>query len=199
MLDLAEKIVAGLSGLFVLVTLIAYFWVGVPSTTSVTFLPGVEKVSAQAPPKNGAAASELTPEDQALIAKLIEQEVPVIPGRKVAEEVNLIPQQTFEYIRAEANWIPEIKKAKSKVTFVKDRGTKLKVFDIEEDSLFKRLGLRENDVISLVDGKVVEFKQDSATLYQSMLTSAVKRLSAGQTITVTVVRNNQPLNLLFKL
>jgi len=199
MLDLAEKIVAGVCGFLVLLTLIGYARFAVPSTKSSEFLPAVEKV-VEAPPKEGPKPPDQgpSPEEQAILEKLAQQRKP-LPGEKLTTEKMRVPEKTFEFISAEANWLPELKKAQSSVMQGSGKKSRLKIYDIQESSLLQKLGLKENDVVELIDGQIIEFNETSSTRYLDLFKAATNKLRQGQSVSVTVTRNGHPVNLEFKL
>ena len=106
-----------------------------------------------------------------------------------------MPQDLFEFISSEANLLPELKKLQSHTI----KGTRLKIHDIQSNSLIKKLGLQENDVIELIDGEIIEFNQQSAARYKSLFDTAQEKLRNGGEVSITVTRNNRPVHLQFKL
>ena len=200
MLDLVEKIAAGICGFLVLVTLAWYAWVGTPSTTATEFVPNAEKIQDKPPPETGKAAEQpVSPEEQAIIDKLAQQGRKLLPGQKLAKDEYRVPEKTFEVISAQANWIPELKKLNHRKIKVNGHDTRIEIFDIQENSLLHKLGLQEKDVIELLDGQIVEFNDASTTKYAEMFKSASNKLRQGQPVSVTVTRNNKPLHLEFRL
>jgi len=196
-LDLAEKIAAGFAGALVLGTLLVYALVGVPSATSRVFLPDVVEAPeepARAGPKGEPPASN-SAEDKALIEKLLKQGVRVRQGTALRRIPYEVPQETFDYISKEANWLPELKKLQHRL--LKD--TRLQLHDIQPSSLTKKLGLQENDVLELIDGEIIEFNEQSAVRYTNMFNKAKEKLRNGGEISITVTRNNRPVHLQFKL
>jgi len=204
LLDLAERITLGLCAIILLLTIAPYYFMGgMPSTTSFEFLQGV--VSAEQPPaaKKSSAPeppSPITPEDQALIDKLREQGAPgLVANQAVPKKQNTVPKQLLEYISAEANWLPELKQLKHTALGTKAGPTRIKIFDIQPDSLLKKCGLQENDIIELIDGEIVEFSESKSLAYRNMFRAKVEKLRKGEPLTVTVTRGNKPLHLVFKL
>lgn len=197
MIDLAEKISAGFAGALVLLTLVVYVFYGVPSTTSTIFVPDVVEARnnpAPAGEKSNQPAANVA-EDQKIYAKLRKQGVRVRQGTPLDRKNFTVPRDSFEYISSEANWLPELKKLQSHR--IKD--TRLKIHGIQPNSLVKKLGLKENDVIELIDGEIIEFNEQSATRYKSLFDNAKKKLRNGEEISITVTRNNRPVHLQFKL
>ena len=198
MLDLVEKITAGACAFLILVTLGVYLFFGAPSTTANEFVPAVEK--RQSKPQGPKQPGEPIPADeQAIVEKLAEQGIKLLPGKRLARDEYTVPEKTLEHLSTEANWGPEIRKAQSSLVKVGDKTTRLKIYDIEEGSMLQKLGLKENDTIDLIDCNIVEFKPTNTLQYHDMFKSAVKKLRSGETVSVTVTRNNQPVHLEFKL
>jgi S1-C subfamily serine protease len=111
-----------------------------------------------------------------------------------------VPKQLLEYISAEANWLPELKQLKSQpIKNGAGQPTRIKIFDIQPDSLLKKCGLQENDIIDLVDGEILEFTEANSLAYRNMFRAKVEKLRKGEPLTVTVSRGNKPLHLMFKL
>jgi len=204
LLDLAERITLGLCAIVLALTIAPYYFMGgMPSTTSFEFLQGVVSAEQPAPAKKSSAPeppAPITPEDQALIDKLREQGAPgLVANQGVPRKQNQVPKQLLEYISAEANWVPELKTLKSTLIQSKAGPTRLKIFDIQPDSLFKKCGLQENDIIELVDGEILEFTDSKSLAYRNMFRAKVEKLRKGEPLTVTVTRGNKPLHLVFKL
>jgi hypothetical protein len=202
-LDIIEKISLGICGLIVVLTMGGYYFLGMPTTTSQEFIPGV--VSTESPPpaaKKSAAEPPppVTPEDQALIDKLKEQGVPgLIPNQGLPRKQNTVPKQLLEHISAEANWVPELKLLKSMPIKTNAGPTRIKIFDIQSESILKKCGLQENDIIELVDGEIIEFSDSKSLAYRNILRAKVEKLRKGEPLTITVTRGNKPLHLVFKL
>jgi hypothetical protein len=203
MLDLLEKIGLALCALFLLGTIVLYAVLKIPSTQSLLWIPSV--VDAKPEPKPAANTSSAnsgpaapSAEDQAILQKLAEQDRKFAVTQLVKEPKN-VPQQLFEYLSAEANLLPSLKTAKSKPISTRNGQTRLQVFGIDPQSVLGKLGFKENDVIELVDGQIIEFKDSNSTKYYEMWRAAKERLRAGKPISVTVTRNNRPVHLEFSL
>jgi hypothetical protein len=199
MIDLVEKIVAGACGLLLLLTFLAYVLIGVPSTSASEFLPATEKVDDAGPKGTPKAADQgPTPEETAILEKLALQRKP-LAGERLTTEKRRVPEKTFEYISAQANWLPELNKAKSTPMAGSTKQSRCKIFDIQEGSLLQKLGIKENDVVELIEGQIIEFNDKSSTRYLDLFKGATKKLREGQPISVTITRNGRPVNLEFRL
>jgi hypothetical protein len=201
MLDLIEKIGAGVCGLLVVLGGILYFCFTVPSTTPVPFVP---KVREEAPPPPVETPASETPAaipaaDKAIIDKLAEQGIKVPSNQPLATKRLTVPKQLFEHVSAEANLIPELKKAKHTIIRTSKGDTRLKIFDIEPNSILTNLGFQENDTVELIDGEILEFNEESSTQYLRKYHEAMQKLRSGEAISVTVTRNHRPVQLQFKL
>jgi len=200
MLDLAEKIVAGVGGALIVITLGVYAFIGVPSATSAIFVPEVKEVAqAPPPPAPNGAPQPVSPEDRAIIDKLREQGLRIADSQPLQKKMHLVPQETFEYISAEANWLPELKKIGRKDIGTSKGQTRTKLLSIPQDSTLKKLGFQENDIVELIDGQIIEFNEHSVTRYMELFRAAQKKLRQGQSISITVTRQNRPVHLEFKL
>lgn len=199
MLDLSEKIAAGVCGLFVVVTLVAYLWLGVPSTTPGVFVPGVQEAPRSTTKTASAAERGPSPEDLALLDKLSQQN-PLTPKNQPLERKQLtVPRELFDRVSDRANWLEELQNYNRVELKGKTGNSRLRVQGISEGSLLEKLGLEDNDTIELLDGQIVEFREAAATQYNSMWNAALKKLREGQSISVTVTRKNRPVHLEFKL
>ena len=198
MLDLLEKIAVGFCVCSLLATVCVYLFLGTPSTTSAEFVPSVEKRPATPQAPKGADAP-IPPDEKVIIDALAQQGRKLLPGQRLPRDEYRMPEKTLERLSTEANWLPELKRAQSTKIQVGDKTTRLKIFDIEEGSMLEKLGIKENDVIELVDGQIVEFTETNAAKYLDIFKNSVKKLRQGESVSVTVTRNNQPLHIEFKL
>jgi hypothetical protein len=203
MLDLSEKIGFGFGGLCVVLTLGIYYFVGLPSTNSVEFLPKVRKLpdspKTAAPSASAASPPAVSEEEQAIVQKLQEQGVKLLPGQRLQEELDQVPPDLFEHASAEANWTRELKKAHSDRIHTKAGDTRLKVYNIAEDSLLKHFGIQDNDVIELIDGEIIAFNETSTRELYGRAKTLFNKLREGGTISVTVTRSNRPVHIKFRL
>lgn len=200
MLELAEKIVSWVCLALVLVTGGWYFFAGTPSTTPSQFVPGVKEVTPRVPTNGKKGAEEPPPADEkTLVDELAKQGRKVLPGQRLQRKQNEVPEKLFEEISTEANWMRELNKAASDSLSVNGKATRKKIYNIDPDSLFAKLGFKENDVVELVDGQILEFDEGRTTEFFSKWKGALQKLRSGQSVSVTVTRNNQPLHLEFKL
>ncbi|MBI4606352.1 MAG: hypothetical protein HY721_30675, partial [Planctomycetes bacterium] len=161
MLDITEKIAAGACGLLILLTIGWYAFWGIPTTTPTEAIPAARpRPPAPAPPgaANEVERAKASAEDQAIIEKLAQQDVRVTLGQPLAKEDLQVDRLLLDHLKTEANWIPEINKLASRPIRVngKKTDTRLKIFDIQPDSVAAKLGLQENDEILLLDAQIIE-------------------------------------------
>jgi hypothetical protein len=209
MLTLLEKIQYGLSALVVLGALSLYLWQGV-DTRPPEFIPKPVKKLPPAPtarkevaaaPRGGPARPAVSTEDQAILDRLSrEQRVPGLAGKALLRDEYDVQKETVSYIAREANWTPELKKAKSELLPGADgRSTRLRVFDIDEDALLKKFGLEDGDVVEFIDGEKIDFSGSSHLEHIQRWKRVKDKLEKGQKISITLTRAGQPMQLEFKL
>lgn len=203
MLDILEKVVAGLCGVFVLLTLGVYAFFKLPSPVPSGFLPPVYETpepAGKSAPAETPSASSVDPEIQKLAEKLSLQERKATVKELVDNRKRLtVPAQTFEVLSAEANWLPNLKTAKSQPLPTKNGNTRLRIYDIQPNSILLKLGFEENDVVELIGGEIVEFEKSQSTKYYEMAEAAKKALAAGKAISVVVTRKGRLVPLEFRL
>lgn len=198
MLELIEKFTAGTCLALVALTLAVYLFLGSPGTTSAEFIPSVQEVRTPPPPARR-TEDPPSPEEKAILDQLLLQGRRLAPGQHLATRESQVPVKLFEHVRSKANMLQEVNKAESALLEVAGRPTRLQLFNIDQDSAFSKLGLQDNDVIELVDGKILEFRETKSAEFVSLFEDALDRLSRGEEISVTVSRNNQPVHLKFRL
>jgi len=199
MLDQSEKIVSGICLVLVLATGAVYLFLGAPSTRSAQFVPAVKEITPQKALEPRKADEPVPPEEKAIVDNLLAQGRKLLPGQRLQKKTSQVPDKLFEEISTEANWLRELNKAASDALSVNGRSTRRRLHQIEQDSFFDKLGFKDNDIVELVDGQILEFSDSSTAKYYGMWESALKKLRSGQSVSVTVTRNNQPLHLEFKL
>jgi hypothetical protein len=208
MLDLLEKITTGFAGLVVTIIAFLYIYTGVPPTTPAEFLQKVVLVQAPPPaaasPAQGGASApspeveKARAEENEINARLRQQGV---QAAGALQRMNAsIPPETFEYIKAEANWVNQLKLARSqRIRSPQGTETRLRLDSIAENSLLKVMGLEEGDIIELLDGEIVEFNEHSAYRYRQMFKEKLQLLQQGGTASVTITRQGRPVHLVFSL
>jgi membrane-associated protease RseP (regulator of RpoE activity) len=205
MIDLAEKIVAGLCGLIVIATLGGYIFLrGLPSTTSREFIAAIPETSAP-PAEAKSAAPEppppVTAEDQVIIEKLRSQGLQGLSGTQGIPKKNLepVPPPLFEFISAEANLLPEMKLLDKRLIQTKNGQTRLKLTNVKEGSILPKLKLEEGDTIELIDGEIYDFRDDKSRDHWNLFRDKVAKLRRGEPLSITITRKGQPMTLVYRL
>jgi len=200
MLDILEKIGAGVCALLVLATLGLYAFLKLPSPKPLAFIPAAKEIAA-APalaPSPGTTTTPVAPEVQNIVDKLTQQGRAVSPSQLTTKTLQ-VEGELFEHLSAEANLLPALKTAKSRPIPTQNGDTRLQIFNIQKDSILNKLGFQENDVIELVDGQILEFNNNSSTKYYELWNKAKEKLRAGGDVSVTVTRAGRPVNVKFRL
>jgi hypothetical protein len=206
MLNLLEKIQFIVSGVVVLGA-IALYIIWPPQIRPLDTLPDV-KITQRAPPKKAAGAllttkeakPEIPPADQEILDKLTKlQNVKGLAGKSLEHNDCQVDKQTLEYVKREPNWLPELKKAKSEFLRGADgRNTRIKLFDLEAGSLFKKFGFQEGDVVELIDGEQIDF--DAGAMDHTQRSKRLmEKIENGGKISLTITRGGKPIQLEFKV
>jgi hypothetical protein len=95
--------------------------------------------------------------------------------------------------------MPALKTAKSRPVKTADGNTRLQIFNIQQNSYLQKFGFKDNDVVELLDGQIVQFDQASTTQLYGIWDAAREKLRAGGTVSVTVTRDNRPQHINFRL
>ena len=202
MIDLLEKIVAGVCALLILVTIAVYGFFKLPSAKPLWSLQGVKEVRVETANSSRTSTPGKTPtvspEIQAVIQNLAKQERRVSASQLQVKTLE-VPQPLFEHLAAEANLLPALKTAKSRVLKTKNGDTRLQVFNIKSQSYLQKLGFKDNDIVELVDGQILEFSESASARYYEVWNDAKAKLRNGEPISVTVTRGGKPVHLKFRL
>jgi hypothetical protein len=202
MLDLLEKIGAGVCAFLVVATLAVYGYLKLPDAMPNAWRPRVREVTTAAPPKASTGPAVARPEVsdalKAIAAKLLEQDQRVDPAQIVVKQLEVDPK-IIEEIGTEANLIPTLKQLKSTVLKTKNGDTRIQLREIRKDSVLDRVGLKDNDVVELIDGEILEFNDSSTNKYLSLWREKLERLRAGQPLSVTVTRGGRRMQLEYRL
>ena len=198
-MDLIEKIVAGFGGFCIVTTGIMYFWFTTPSTTPIEFVPDTVIRAPTSPPKKGnGGASKSSKKYDDILEKLKSQSRRI--SRRSIEPVQCeVPTELYERVNKPANMTRELKKARHRVLQTKNGQTRLQVHNIAEDSMLRKFGFEDDDIIELVDGEIIEFREDSTTKLYDLWKKKLNSLRGGGTVSVTISRGNVPMHLEFNL
>lgn len=213
MLGKFEKICLGFCGVAVLIVAILYlnpfgFWLPIPGTYPREFLQNSKATSK--PPKSLLTLREgsETPvwtavqnikKKNNVIAKLKKAD-PKISSKDLQEKYMQIPRKSFEFIRNETNWLPELKQAKRTIHKNRDGTTSLEITNIKSGSVLTRvLGLEAGDRIELINGERCDFSEDSTFSHRSRAKEIFETIENGGSASVTIMRNNTPQQITFSL
>lgn len=210
MIDKIEKICHGLCGLAILVVAVLYFWLPTPDTYPKEFIPTTvvssiipEKLkSPKDPEQKPVTPLTITQEKNKVLAKLRKASSRAMSVKSIEMKYMGIHRQSFDYIKNEANWLPELKMAAKKVITSKKDGTSqsLQLTRIKEGSLLRSVvGLEAGDTIELINGERWEFSDDKTLNYRAQAMEMIEKIEAGGSISLTITRNKKPQHLTFSL
>jgi hypothetical protein len=212
MLNILEKLQFALSGIVILGAIGLYLWQGMdprpadmiapvksaapsyPKRPPVPIKPGTP--ATQSP----SAPAPTSPDDKALLDRLTREQGLRIPGKELVHDPKIVPKETFEYATREANWKPELNKAASAFLPGADgKMTRLQITGIEEDSLIKKFGLEDGDIVELIDGERVDFQNSTAMQHIDRWKRLQEKIRKGGKIALTITRDGQPRQVEFSL
>lgn len=150
-------------------------------------------------PVHAAEESAAAREESLLISRLRHQGVGLDAGDKLHREEWVLYPELLNLLSDSSNWMAELMKATSSVQSRGDgRPTRLSLDRMEADSILWQLGLREGDVILLIDGAIPEFSPTKALDYIRQADAALAALDRGEAISLTVLRQQRPLHLVYR-
>ena len=165
MLDKIEKVIYGICGVALLGVTVLYAWKPVPDTDPREFIP--DSVITSSPPKKlttpkegskqtPLTANKITTEKNKILGKLRKASHRPISTKDIEVKYMQIQKQSFDFIKNETNWLPELKLAGSRVKISKkDNSHSLELTNIKEGSLLRSVvGLESGDTIELINGAV---------------------------------------------
>ncbi len=157
--------------------------------------PSLPKATSPLSSGEGAAARE----ERILISRLRRQGViPEGAGSLTHQERVLYPE-LLTHIADSSNWIPELMKASSSILPRGDgEPTLLSLDRVAADSVLWEFGLREGDVIALIDGEIPQFSPTRALDYIRKADEVMAALDKGEPASLTILRQGQPLHLVFR-
>jgi hypothetical protein len=210
MIDKIEKVIYGVCGVTLLIVAFLYILTPVPDTDPREFIP--DSVITAAPPKKlttpkegskqaPLTANKITAEKNKVLGKLRKASTRPIQARDIKFKYMQIQKQSFNYIKNETNWLPELKLAGKQIrTSKKDSSQSLVLTRIKEGSLLRSVvGLEPGDSIELIDGERWDFKGENTLDFRSQAIEMIDRIEAGGSISLTITRNNSPQHLTFSL
>ena len=157
--------------------------------------PNEQRVPAAQPTETKVPA----PEEDILSARLRAQGVRMAAVNHLQSEVWGLPPDVSNQLSDSSTWLPELMKASSTIqNNARGEPTRLAVHDIEGDSLLWDLGLRDGDVIVLIDGEIPRFSPTNAYDLVRKAQGALAALDRGEPISLTVLRQQRPLHLFYQ-
>ena len=212
MIDKIEKICHGFCGLAILVVAGLYVWQPVPDTYPREFIPTSivsnvppKKLMTPRDPKDPKTAAltqdKITGAKNLVIRELKKASVRPLSARDLKMKYLQIPKPSFNFIKNEANWLPELKLAKSVIKTNKKDGSKcLQLTEIKEDSLLRSVvGLENDDIIELINGERWDFSSEASLDYRNQALKMMEEIEGGGAISLTITRDNSPQHLTFSL
>jgi hypothetical protein len=203
MLNILEKIQFGLSALVILGSLGAYLMWGI-DTRQGSEMPEVRPVSPSARTlgKPGTKAAPVAPvppppskEDQAVLDFLTKKQKVPVAGKRLEHVSYKVPKETAEFIAREPNLEPELNKAGHELLPGADgRMTRIRITNIDEDSMFRKFGIEDRDVIEGIDGEQIDFN-DSKMNHLTRWSRLKDKLLRGEKLSIWITRNGQPMAL----
>lgn len=138
-------------------------------------------------------------QDQDIIFKLEQQGVSRQNARRLEREDRPIPQDVIDYLSHALNWMPELEKAASTIISRKSGDpSMLRLYNIHEDSILRRLGLEDGDIVALIDGQIPLFNRNRVLEYTQMAWRFINTLDKGDPISMTVLREGKPIQLVYR-
>ena len=210
MLDKIEKIIYGICGVALLGVSLLYAWRPVPDTDPREFIP--DSIITTAPPKKlttpkegskqaPLTANKRTSEKNKILGKLNKASSRRISANDITVKYMQIQKQSFDFIKNETNWLPELKMAGSRVKISKkDASHSLELTKIKEGSLLRSVvGLESGDTIELINGERWEFTGENTLNYRTQALEFIDKIQAGGSFSLTITRDNAPQHLTFSL
>ena len=132
-------------------------------------------------------------------ARLHAQGVQFAKGDKLQREDWVLQPEVVNHIQKVSNWMPELRKASSTIQIGGNgEPTRLALKYIDADSILWDLGLREGDIIVLIDGEIPQFSPTKALDYIRKAKGALASLDRGEPISLTVLRHQRPVHLVYQ-
>ncbi len=130
---------------------------------------------------------------------LVRQGVSAADLKDLPQQSQMVHPDILERFAKVRYWWPELNKASSSVLEnPAGRPTLLSIDTLDGDSILWELGLRERDVILLINGDITQFDPVYAASYVREAQRTFASLARGEPVSVTVLRNGRPLELLYE-
>lgn len=134
-----------------------------------------------------------------IVAKLEQQGVARENALRLKNEHYAIPDDVFQHLSKASNWMPELQKAASAVMVGKNgEPSMLRVYDLAPDSILREFGIQDGDVVALINGEVPVFSASKAVEYTQKAYNLITDLQEGRPVSITVLRNGRPVNLVYQ-
>ncbi|MFN0060071.1 MAG: hypothetical protein ACKVX7_16560 [Planctomycetota bacterium] len=192
MLDIVEKIVWGLGIGLVVIIIAAYLVLGAPS-----FIPSIAAEGRKVENRAEFEGMLNSPAQQDLRDKL---STPIPGGSSktpVTVETRVINRAAFNRVANPSDALREAHLASSAVVEDPNGGNSLEISAIEENSLLKKLGFQNKDILDSVDGLKIDFSSalEANELYNKVRAS----VEAGNPAVITLRRNGKPMRIVVGL
>ena len=143
-------------------------------------------------------SEHMSQKDQDVISKIELQGISHQNARQLKRMDIVIREGVADYLIDVSNWMPELRKAASTIILGKNGDpSMLKIYDINEDSILNELGLKNGDILALIDDEIPVFGIEQAPKYTKMMLQFISALGKGDPVSVTVLRNGTPIRLVY--
>jgi len=151
------------------------------------------------PQKRKPKAAQPKGDNDEIVAKLEQQGVARENAMQLKNEQYAIPDDVFEHLSKASNWMPELQKAASSIIVGKNgEPSMLRVYDVAPDSILREFGIQDGDVVALINGEVPIFSPSKAVEYTQKAYNLISDLQEGKPVSITVLRNGRPVNLVYE-
>jgi len=209
MLSILEKVQYVFSGLVVAAVIAAYAVWGSAGTPTqfqdpIKQIRPAPKVSIRpatpgAPTAPPPAAPAMQAEDRAILDRLAKEQKVAVGGRELTRQDYQVPQERIEYLKREPNYLAELDKAgHEKLPGADGKMTRLRLKNVDNDSLIKQFGIENNDVIEMIDGERIDFQGESLLNQKDRFNRLIEKIEKGGKISLTVTRGGQPMQIGFQ-
>ncbi len=153
----------------------------------------------QATDSLASGASPAAREERTLISRLRRQGVIAEGAEHLTRQELLLYPELLSHVADSSNWMPELMKASSSILPRGDgEPTLLSLDRVAADSVLWEFGLREGDVIALIDGEIPQFSPTRALAYIRKVDEVMAALDRGEPASLTILRQGQPLHLVYR-
>lgn len=137
--------------------------------------------------------------EREILNKLIGQGVVSDRETMLWREVRALDHVTVERLGRSSDWIRELNKAASTVQVdATGESSLLRLERIAEDSVLRQMGLQPGDTIALLNEETRSFTVAEIVELNRLAHQAADALRDGKPVSVTVVRNGEPLHFVYR-